>query len=151
MRFVKKSKPSFNSILNELLNDDFFKPVATTTHRFRPPVNIKETDKAFEMEISVPGLSKKDVNIDIDGDLLTISYERAEKKTEEKKDGEVKVVATEKYTRKEFTAQSFKRSFTIPENTDAEKIAANMKNGILNVSLPKVEVPEPEKKTIVIK
>lgn len=151
MRLVRKSNPSFNSILNDILNDDFFKPVTQAAQGFRPPVNIKETEAAFQMELAVPGLSKKEVLIDIDGDLLTVSYDKVEKTAESKPEAKEEKVAEEKYTRHEFSAKSFKRTFTIPENIDSEKIVATMKNGILNVTLPKVEVPEPEKKTVVIK
>lgn len=145
MKLVRKTNPTFNSILNDILNDDFFKPVSKVAHSFRPPVNIKETDAAFQMEISVPGLSKKDVVIDVDGDLLSISYEKPEIKTEE--GAEIK----ENYKMREFGTRSFKRTFTIPENVEADSIGATMKNGILNVTLPKVEVPEPEKKVVTIK
>lgn len=153
MKLVRRSKPNFNSILNDLLNDDFFKPAVHSAHTFRPPVNIKETDEAYQMELSVPGLSKKDVIIDIDGDLLTISYENTkDAKTEHVKEEKTEDEAPKvKYTRREFSAKNFKRTFTIPENIETEKIAASMKNGILSLSLPKVEVPEPEKKTVIIK
>jgi HSP20 family protein len=94
-----------------------------------PAVNIKENEKSFMLELAVPGMDKKDLKIDINEDVLTISSE-SKNETEEEKDG---------YKRKEFSYSSFCRSFFIPENVNREKIVASYKDGILNVELPKME------------
>ena len=92
-----------------------------------PAVNIKENEKSYEIEIAAPGLNKEDISIKLENDVLTISSEKEKK--EEKTE--------ETYTRREFSFNSFSRSFTIPEIVDVEKIKATHKNGILSVMLPK--------------
>ncbi|MCD8044277.1 MAG: Hsp20 family protein [Tannerellaceae bacterium] len=108
-----------------------------------PAVNVKENDKEFNLEVSVPGYDKGDINVDIDKNVLTIS---AKKETNnEEKDGE-------KVLRQEFSSSTFFRSFTIPENIDTEKIEAKQENGVLNISLPKLDKAlEDKKKKIEIK
>jgi len=94
-----------------------------------PAVNIKEDEKSYILELAVPGMDKKDLKIDINEDVLTISSE-TKNETEEEKDG---------YKRKEFSYSSFCRSFYIPDNVNRDKIGASYKDGILNVELPKLE------------
>jgi HSP20 family protein len=94
-----------------------------------PAVNVKETDKAYEINLAAPGLEKNDFKIDLNGNMITISAEK-EKTEEEKEDG---------FTRKEYNFNSFSRSFTLPEDTVADKIDANYVNGELRLSLPKKE------------
>ena len=108
--------------------DDDFLPVLNNRSNSMPAVNIREDEKKFNLELAVPGIDKKDLKIDIDEDLLTISSE-CKNETEENTDG---------YKRKEFSYTSFCRSFQIPENVNREKIEASYKDGILSVSLPKV-------------
>ena len=109
-------------------DDDFF-PVLTGRSSSMPAVNVREDDKSFMLELAVPGIDKKELKIDINEDLLTIASE-SKNESEESKDG---------YKRKEFSYSSFCRSFQIPENVNKEKIEANYKDGILSVTLPKVE------------
>ncbi len=109
-------------------DDDFF-PVLTGRSSSMPAVNVREDEKSFMLELAVPGIDKKELKIDINEDLLTIASE-SKNESEESKDG---------YKRKEFSYSSFCRSFQIPENVNKEKIEANYKDGILNVTLPKVE------------
>ena len=105
-----------------------------------PSVNVIETEEAFTMEVAAPGMNKSDFNLSLDDNLLTIS---AETKSESEK--------TEKnYTRREFSYSSFKRSFHLPENVDVEKIGANYKDGVLNITLPKM-VDEKKNNNKVIK
>lgn len=94
-----------------------------------PKVNIKEVADAFVVEMAVPGLKKSDFKIDLDNHVLSISAELKEE-NEEKQTG---------YTRREFGYSSFKRTFTLPETVDDNKIKANYKEGILTVNLPKKE------------
>ena len=93
-----------------------------------PAVNIYETNEDYKVEVAAPGYSKKDFNITLDNDLLTIS---SEKENPEGQQGD--------FTRREFNYQSFKRSFTLPNTVEEEKISANYKNGILHISIPKKE------------
>ena len=94
-----------------------------------PKVNIKETADAFMVEMAVPGLKKSDFHLDLDNQVLSISTER-------KEENEIK---EENFTRREFGYSSFKRTFTLPESVDDEKIDANYKDGILSILLPKKE------------
>lgn len=96
-----------------------------------PAVNIQETNEAFEVEMAAPGMKKNDFKIELEGTLLTISSETSNQ-TEEKEG--------EKYSRREFSYQSFQRSFTLSkEGLDAEKIKAKYENGVLHLTIPKKE------------
>jgi HSP20 family protein len=108
--------------------DDFF-PLVTSRTDSLPAVNIREDDKQFMLDLAVPGIDKKDLKIDINEDVLTVSSE-SKNESEENRDG---------YKRKEFSYASFCRSFQIPENVNKDKIEANYKDGVLTVSLPKDE------------
>ena len=95
-----------------------------------PAVNIKETDKSFELDLAVPGMDKKDFKIELKDGSITISakHENKIEETNEK----------EHYSRREFSYQSFSRSFLLAEDlVDTEAINAKYENGILNVSIPK--------------
>lgn len=94
-----------------------------------PAVNIAEKKDQFEVSLAAPGMKKEDFNIDVEGNLLTISAETKEEK--EEKD--------ERYTRKEFNYSSFSRSFTLPEGLNKEKIDASYERGLLKIILPKTE------------
>jgi HSP20 family protein len=94
-----------------------------------PAVNIKENGKQFNIEFAAPGFGKNDFKINVENDVLTISAEREEEKKDE----------SERYTRKEFSYSSFSRSFTLPQSANAEKVDAKYDNGILKLTLPKIE------------
>ena len=99
-----------------------------------PAVNIREDEKKFILDLAIPGIDKKDLKIDIAEDVITISSESKEEKEEKSED----------FRRKEFSYQSFCRSFYLPDNVNKDKIEANYKDGILTVMLPK-EVEEKAK------
>ena len=107
----------------------------SVTNTTLPSVNIKENTDAFTVEVAAPGFEKGDFKLELNHDLLTIS---SEKKVEsETKDGE-------QFTKREFSYQSFSRSFTLPQTTDGERIEASYDNGILKVSIPKKEEAKPK-------
>jgi len=91
------------------------------------------------MEVELPGLTEKDVEVKLEKNLLTISSSKEQSK-EEKKDG---------YVMRERRQSRFSRSFVLPEGIDSEKIAAEFKNGVLNLSFPKAPAAKP--KTIEVK
>jgi HSP20 family protein len=122
------SRRTYSPFLSNLFDDDFF-PVLTTRTSSMPAVNIKEDEKNYTLELAIPGMDKKDLKIDINEDVLTISSE-TKNESEEEKDG---------YKRKEFSYSTFCRSFYIPENVNRDKIGASYKDGILNIELPKME------------
>jgi len=124
--------PTLSNWLDDIFNRDLVPSVFTSnfnTGITLPKVNIKETANDFAVEMAVPGLKKSDFQIDIDNQVLSIS-------TETKEDNERK---EENYTRREFGYSSFKRTFTLPESVNADKINASYNEGILSILLPKKE------------
>lgn len=96
-----------------------------------PAVNLKETAENFVVEMAAPGMKKEDFKVELSNNLLTISSEHKNK--HEEKEGD-------KYTRKEFSYQSFQRSFQLSrEAVDAENIQAKYENGVLHLTIPKRE------------
>jgi len=112
--------------MSDFFNDDFF-PVLTDKTNSMPAVNIKEDEKNYFVDLAVPGMDKKDIKIAISEDIITISSE-LKHETSEEKNG---------YMKKEFNYSSFCRSFYVPENVNRDEIAANYKDGIITVALPK--------------
>jgi HSP20 family protein len=94
-----------------------------------PAVNVIENNDEFRIEVAAPGLDKNDFKVDLENNVLSISSEKEMKNEEEDKSG--------KFMRREFSYSSFKRSFTIPQSVDAEKINAKHKDGVLYISIPK--------------
>ncbi len=123
--------PNLSNWLDDIFNRDL---PSVFTSNFNtgislPKVNIKENADAFIVEMAVPGLKKSDFQIDIDNQVLSISTETKEEKEHE----------NENYTRREFGYSSFKRTFTLPESVNDEKINASYNEGILSIVLPKRE------------
>jgi HSP20 family protein len=126
-----------NSAFTRALKDDFH---TNDFYGAYPPVNIQETKEAYLVDFQVPGLNKEDFRISVENKVLTVSAEKAaEAKNEE-----------QKQIRKEFSFRSFKRSFTLNEQVDAEKIQAKYENGILKISLAKKEKVQDAAKAIVV-
>lgn len=146
------SKPfegSFNTFVDDLFTElpALFKNDFNKTERKGfVPVNVKETDSSYQLDVVAPGFEKTDFKINFDQQLLTISVEN---KDEMKKDNSG-FVPKEKLIRKEYSYGSFKRSFTIDEKIDATKITASYINGIMRLNLPKKEVVKVSPTEIVI-
>ena len=121
------TRRSYKPFLWSSLFDDDFYPVISNRNTSMPAVNIKEDDKRFILDLAVPGIDKKDLKIEINEDVITVSSEQKEEKEETNDD----------FKRREFTYSSFCRSFYLPENVNRDKIEANYKDGILSVVLPK--------------
>jgi HSP20 family protein len=121
------------SIWNNFFNNDLFNWDSNFADSGAsiPAVNIKEKPDSFTVEMAAPGMDKKDFKIEIDGSALTISSEK--RNESEEKDGE-------NYNRKEFSYQSFYRTFHLPkEVVNADKIEAKYENGLLHLEIPKRE------------
>jgi len=106
-----------------------------------PTVNVMETGNEYLVELAAPGLERKDFQVEIDNEVLTITVEKKEEKKEEGKD----------FSRQEFSFNSFRRSFELPENSKADKIDAKYVDGILKLVIPKKEITaEKPKKEIAV-
>lgn len=125
MTTLVKHNRHFPSVFDGLFSD-FFVPA---TNYGVPAVNVIEAQNGFRLEVAAPGLKKEDFKVNLENNTLTISAQK-EQKTEE---------TNEKYTRKEFSVTSFRRSFTLPRSVEGEKISANYENGVLVLELPKKE------------
>ncbi len=127
--------PSIPSFFDDLLMRDWFDWSLgnwRTAGSTLPAVNIIETNDDFIIEVAAPGMKREDFKVELDNNTLIISSEREEKAEEKDKNGN--------YTRREFSYQSFQRSFALPENmVDGEKISARYKDGILHITVPKRE------------
>ncbi|HVD98920.1 MAG TPA: Hsp20/alpha crystallin family protein [Cytophagaceae bacterium] len=100
-------------------------------------MNIKESDRQFELELATPGFEKNDFKIEVENGILKVSAEKKEEKTEEKKN----------FTKKEFSFNSFERSFMLPETADENEIKAAYKHGILSLEISKKkDAPKKSKK-----
>ncbi len=107
----------------------------SSTNTSLPAVNIKETGESYEIEVAAPGMNKKDFNVILEKNILSISSEKKEENTANEKN----------FSRREFSYQSFKRSFSLPENqVEGEKITAKYNDGILCITLPKKEEVKPK-------
>lgn len=122
--------PRFSNLLENIFENEF--PTFLGNEFLKhtgPSANVKETKDAYLIEVSAPGFSKEGFNVKIEDSILTITGEVKEDKLEE----------GTKFTRKEFVHASFKRSFTLPKTIVVDKIGAAYENGILKVTLPKME------------
>lgn len=109
--------------------DDWFGKNNLLSRATMPALNISEDKDAYKVTVAAPGLEKDNFDVDIDGNILTISAVSEKEKEEEKK----------KYRRREYSYSRFSRSFTIPSDVNAEAIDASYDKGILTLNLPKNE------------
>ena len=145
MSLIKRSEWPLlgnGSWLSDFFDSEKFFESDWLKNRTLPAVNVKETDKSFEIEVSAPGRAKKDINISAENGMLTISSEKKEEKETKEKD----------YTRQEFSYSSFSRSFTLPDNANEDDIKANYVDGILKLEIAKKVASQPKvKKSIEVK
>lgn len=127
--------PTIPSLLDDFFNRDWLDSSLAgwwTGGATLPAVNVKETGDDFRIEVAAPGMKRGDFKVELDNDVLTISAEREDRKEEKGSDGH--------YTRREFSYDSFRRSFSLPEDkVRGDKITARYVDGILQVTVPKSE------------
>ncbi|SEW01877.1 HSP20 family protein [Chryseobacterium wanjuense] len=137
MSIVKRNNGSLLPA-NRTLFDDFFSRELfnwgnnnfSSTLSTLPSVNIKENPENFEVEVAAPGMEKQDFQITLDGNFLTISSAKKNQQEEN----------NDNYTRREFSYQSFQRSFELAKNVvDEDRIEAKYENGVLKLIIPKTE------------
>jgi HSP20 family protein len=107
--------------------------------RMNVPVNIRETDAAYELQVVAPGLKKEEFKISVEKNVLTVSFEHKEENNEQKEG---------KVLRSEYSFRSFKRSFTLNDKIESGNINAKYTDGVLEVTLPKKENTAPETQEI---
>ena len=118
------------SIFNDFFNDEWFPMRAAVAAA--PAINVKESDKAFEIEMAVPGMTKEDFRVHVnDRDQLVVFVEKKHENKEEDK--------SSKFLRREFNYTRFEQALLLPENVDREAIIAKVCSGVLHITLPKLE------------
>lgn len=138
MNLIRKQPPFFASLIDDFINTDWNLKVPTFSGTL-PAVNIKELDSQFEIELAVPGMKKDDFEIEVEDGVLSISSTQEEEQVNEKG----------KFTRREFSYSSFRRSFTLPDSVNPTKIDASYKEGVLLVLLPKHKEAQPQPKKLI--
>ena len=128
-----------DKMINNVFENDWNFPVRSKTN-WSPAVDVKESDNSFTLTADIPGLTKKEVKVNITDGILSISGER--KFEDEKESGN--------YHYRERRYGSFSRTFNLPETVNDEDISASFKNGILSIELPKHEVVLPKEREIKI-
>ena len=135
MSIMKRNAfPDMPGIFNDLFTRDLWNwglSNNSATNTTIPAVNISETPERFDVEVAAPGMKTEDFRVELDGNMLTISSER-KNEWENKED--------QRYTRREFSYQSFQRSFQLPAQVvDSDRIEAKYENGLLRLMIPKKE------------
>ena len=127
--------------INHLFNEPFFRggdDDELCMGIWHPAVDMFDDDDKIVIKAELPGMDKKDISVDIEDRVLTLSGER-------NYDNEVK---EENYYRRERTTGKFKRAFNLPADVDADQIKADFKDGVLNVEIPKPEARKPKQITV---
>ena len=130
--------PFFSDVFDSIVNDSFLGDKLASR---APAVNISETENEFHIELAAPGLKKADFKINLDKNVLTVS---ADKKTENVEEGK-------KFSKREYSYNSFTRSFTLPEVADAGKIEAEYTDGVLKLNVAKKEEAKVQPREIAVK
>lgn len=125
------------TFFNDFFNEAWNRSLTNTT---LPAVNIAEDPDAYRIELAAPGFDKDDFKVELEADQLRIS---AEKKTESNEEND-------RYTRREFSYSSFERRFNLPKSVNQENMKAAYQNGILTLTLPKVDEAKKLVKTIAV-
>ncbi len=125
-----------NSWMPSMFNDFFDNDWMVKANATAPSINVIENEKDYEVELAAPGMTKDDFNIHIndDGDLVINMEKKQESEEKDKK--------TKKYLRREFSYSKFEQTLVLPDNVDKKGIHAEVKDGVLTVSLPKVQEQE---------
>ena len=135
---VLNSNNWLSNAFDDFFNTDWMPRMNSTA----PAVNVKENKDEYEMQLAAPGLKKEycRISIDDEGNLNVKIENKFENKEENKKDEK-----KEHYLRREFSYSNYEQSYTLPKDVDKEKISAKVKDGILNITLPKLAKEEEKK------
>lgn len=130
--------PGMNDVFESIFNDTFFRDRMITRI---PAVNISESENNYHVELAAPGLKKEDFKINLDRNQLTVSVEQASDQNNEQKN----------YSKREYSYNSFVRSFTLPDSADHANIEASYADGILRIDIAKQEEAKTVRRQIGIK
>ena len=128
MPTMRRNATWLPDVFNDFFNTDFM-PRANAT---APAINVKESDKAYTVEVAAPGMKKEDFNVHIndEGNLIVKMEQKQEKKEEDK---------NSRYLRREFSYSKFEQTLILPDDVEKDKISAKVEHGVLTVELPKIE------------
>lgn len=133
----------FDSLLNGRMENVIGFPRFSS--EYEPKVDIVKRDDSYVVKMELPGRSEKDVDVQIEKGILTISSRKEECKEVSENENAEKTVSEEKYLLRERKISEFSRSFEFSDDVDVEKASASFANGILEISLPRKEKPLPKK------
>ena len=136
MTLVKwRNRMPVNNMFNDMdrLFNNLFIPIKSTSENWMPDFNIKESDKTFTLFADLPGLTKKDIVINISHDILNITGERKSNFTDQ---SDIWLTVEQQFG-------TFSRTFNLPENVNESKISAKFKNGVLTLEIPKIKAVQP--------
>jgi HSP20 family protein len=138
MNLIRKQPPFFPSLIDDFIKNDWNLKVPSSSVTV-PAVNIKELNSQFEIELAAPGMKKDNFEIEVEDGVLSISSTQEEEQVNEKG----------KFTRREFSYSSFRRSFSLPDSVDPTNIDATYKEGVLLVLLPKHKEAQPQPRKLI--
>ena len=120
-----------NSWIPTVFNDLFYSDLIPKVNQTAPAINVKESDKAYTVELAAPGMKKEDFNVHIndEGNLVVKLESKQEHKEEDK---------NTRYLRREFSYSKFEQTLILPDDVKKDAISAKVENGVLTVELPKV-------------
>ena len=130
--------PGFNDVFDSIFNDTFFNDRLTSRV---PAANISETEDHYHVELAAPGLKKEEFKLNLDRNVLNVAVEQGN----ENNDG------AKNYSKREYSYNSWVRSFTLPESANAESIEATYTDGVLKIDIAKREEAKIVRRQIEIK
>ncbi|WP_294430745.1 Hsp20/alpha crystallin family protein [uncultured Treponema sp.] len=138
------------SLFNDWLNNDFYGNEGLCSNSNVPDVDVTESKDAYTLDMDLPGRTENDVSLELNEGVLTISAEKTEAKqiedkTEKHDKHEEKDAEKPQYLLRERRRTSFRRSFTLPKDIDADGVTAGFKNGVLTVRIPRKAEVAPRK------
>lgn len=136
------ARDPFFRLVDSFFNQDLLPSEEVSNRSWMPPVDIQETEEAYRLVAELPGLTKDDINITLENNVLRLSGER---KFEKGVTGEKKDAKKEGYHRIERAYGTFVRAFTLPSQVSHDKVEAKFENGLLTILVPKAELAKPRR------
>lgn len=152
---IREPELYFDSIHNELNNflrdtlliHSMANPLnVKKTSTWRPAIEVKQNDKNYKIKVQLPGVKKDDIDVELDNDFMTITAEIHEEKEEHEEKAK-----NERYHTSEFRYGKYKRTISFDEPVKTEECSATYNNGVLTITVPKIEIENKEPKKIEIK